>query len=168
MLNYNELTFDLDYAHVRAHQDNEKAFHLLSGPSQMNCIADGHAKRVIWELDGDELPPQKEFPLEAVAVFVGQKKMASDAGNSLCFWTYLRLAISTFFTLGVMSGQGFDEVAWRQVYNALHSVPRLFQLWACKQVMGEAGTNLNQHQYMEDMIHTVQVAWRNWNLVVTC
>ena len=35
----------------------------------------------------------------------------------------------------------FDEVAWRYVYAALDSVPRLFQLWACKQVLGLANTN---------------------------
>ena len=31
----------------------------------------------------------------------------------------------------------------------LHGVPRLFQLWACKQVMGAAGTNLAQSHYTE-------------------
>ena len=34
-------------------------------------------------------------------------------------------------------------MAWRQIYDALHDVPRMFQLWACKQVMDVAGTNYN-------------------------
>ena len=43
-----------------------------------------------------------------------------------------------------MSVSSFREVAWRQVYDTLHAVPRLFQLWACKQVTDAAGTNANQ------------------------
>ena len=34
-------------------------------------------------------------------------------------------------------------MAWRHIYDALHDVPRTFQLWACKQVMDVAGTNYN-------------------------
>ena len=39
------------------------------------------------------------------------------------------------------------EVAWRLVYDTLHQVPRIFQLWACKQVMNISGTNLIQSRY---------------------
>ena len=60
-----------------------------------------------------------------------------------------KLTKQTFFSLGIMSGHSFQDVAWRQVYNALDSVPQLFQLWACKQVMEVAGTNLNQSLYMK-------------------
>ena len=38
----------------------------------------------------------------------------------------------------------FQEVAWRQVYDALHEVTRMFQIWACKQVTNIAGVNSNQ------------------------
>ena len=147
MINCSDLTFGFDYSHVRAHQDDDIAYHLLSRPAQLNCIADIHAKRVIWGLDGDELPPQEVFPLESVAVFVGAEKMTSDTGDSLRFWAHQQLARATYSTLGVMAAESFDEVAWRQVYDAMHGVPRLFQLWACKQVMDEAGTNLKQSRY---------------------
>jgi hypothetical protein len=110
---------------------------------------DLHAKRVIWGLDGDELPPQEIFPLEPIAVFVGDEKMTSDTGTSLRFWAHKILAEQTFFKLGIMSSHSFQEVAWRHVYDALHEVPRLFQLWACKQVMEVAGTNSNQAIYTE-------------------
>ena len=43
-----------------------------------------------------------------------------------------------------MNLEEFEEVAWRHIYDALHDVPRLFQLWACKQVMDVVGTNHNQ------------------------
>jgi hypothetical protein len=75
MVNCSELTFALNYLHVRAHQDDEVEYHKLSRPSQLNCLVDLYAKEVIWGLDGDELPPQEVFPLEPVAVFVGQEKM---------------------------------------------------------------------------------------------
>ena len=33
------------------------------------------------------------------------------------------------------------------VHPALHEMPWMFQIWACKQVMGVAGTNLYQSKY---------------------
>ena len=95
---------------------------MLSRPAQLNCIADIKVKRVIWELDGNELPPQKVFPLEAVSVFVGQEKMTSDTLDNLRFRAHQQLARATFFKLGVMSDQRFQKVAWRPVYDALHDV----------------------------------------------
>ncbi len=91
------------------------------------------------------------FPLEAVLVFVGQEKMTSDTSDGLWLWEHQQLAQVTFFKLKVMSSQSFQEVAWRQVYDELHGVPCSFQLWACKQVIDVAGTNLNQAYYMDDL-----------------
>ena len=51
--------------------------------------------------------------------------------------------MDVFRDIVTMHCQVFREVAWRQVYDTLHSVPRLFQLWACKQVTVVAGTNVN-------------------------
>ncbi len=73
----------------------------------------------------------------------------SATGNSLCFWAHHKLVKGYVFTLGVMSGHSFEEVAWREVYNALYNVPQLFKLWSCKQVMGEAVAILNQSQYIK-------------------
>ena len=87
--------------------------------------------------------------MEPVAVFVGQEKMTSDTSEELRFWAHHQLAGQTMFSLGILSGHSFDQVAWRQVYAALHSVPQLFQLWASKQVMEVAGTNLMQSLYTE-------------------
>ena len=147
MLHANNLSFDIRYLHVQAHQDDDDPYHQLSRPSQLNCIADSHAKREIWEVGSDELPVQQAFPLEPVTVFVRDKKMTSDTADCIRFWAHKILAEQTFFTLGIMSSQSFHKVVLRQVYNALHDVPRLFQLWACKQVMEVAGTNLNQSYY---------------------
>ncbi len=48
-----------------------------------------------------------------------------------------------------MSSHSFQEVAWQQVYDVLHEVPHLFQLWACKQVMEVAVTTANTAAYTE-------------------
>jgi hypothetical protein len=43
-----------------------------------------------------------------------------------------------------MFTDAFDEVDWPQVHWTLNDeVPRLFQVWACKQVMNLAATNKN-------------------------
>ncbi len=43
-----------------------------------------------------------------------------------------------------MFTDAFDEVDWPQVYRTLNEeVPRLFQIWACKQVMNITATNKN-------------------------
>ena len=59
MVNCSNLTFMIHYGHVRAHQDNAVQYHKLSRPSQLNCVMDLHAKRVIWGFEGRESPPQK-------------------------------------------------------------------------------------------------------------
>jgi hypothetical protein len=47
----------------------------------------------------------------------------------------------------ILSGKGFNEVGWDSVHGALHSVLRLFQVWASKHVLGIAGTmKLLSHQ----------------------
>ncbi len=66
------------------------------------------------------------FPLEPIAVFVGQEKMALDPGDSIRFWAHCILAEQTMFKLGILSPEAFQEVAWEQVREALHNVPRLF------------------------------------------
>ena len=73
--------------------------------------------------------------------------MTSNTGDSLRFWFHQQLAKELLFKLGILTPLGFKEVAWRLVYDTLHKVPRLFQLWACKQVMNISGTNLIQSRY---------------------
>lgn len=48
----------------------------------------------------------------------------------------------------VLQPDQFDEVWWQAVHKALNEVPRMFQIWACKQVTGVAGTNEMQARYI--------------------
>ena len=108
------------------------------------------AKEVVWGWAGEDLPPQRVFPLEPMAVYVSVDKMTTDSGGDLRFWVHKQLAEDVFYQLGIMLSQHFHEVAWRQVYNVLHKVPHMFQVWVCKQVTNIAGVNANQAIYKED------------------
>ena len=61
-------------------------------------------------------------------------------GDYVRFWVHRHLARANFHSLGVLYHQEFDYVDWKMVYDTLREVPWLFQVWACKQVMGIAGT----------------------------
>ncbi len=95
---------------------------------------------MLLELHATRLPPQRAFPLETICIFAGTTKITADMGNYVRFWTHRQLARNSFYHLEILYNQEFDYVDWEMVYKKLRKVPRLFQLWACKQVMGIAGT----------------------------
>ena len=97
MVNCQKLTFACSYSHVKAHQDDDMAYQYLSRPSQLNCIMDDHAKKVILGIEGLHLPAQEIFPLELVAIFVGNENMTSNTGDSLRFWVHQNLAKELLF-----------------------------------------------------------------------
>ena len=105
------------------------------------------AKNVIWGFSGEKFPKQRCFLLEPISVWVGEDKMTSDTSKLLKFWVHKQLTEQTFYQLDLMSSNHFQEVAWKQVYDALHEVSRMFQIWACKQVKNIAGFNSNQSVY---------------------
>lgn len=51
--------------------------------------------------------------------------------------------------LKILFDNEFNEMDWPSIYDGLHEVPRMFAVWACKQVLvlGEAPTNYNQHKF---------------------
>jgi hypothetical protein len=98
---------------------------------------DTNAKNVIWGLEGEEWPPQDVFRLELVAVFVVNEKLTSGSSEDyISFWCQ-HIVVGQVFAhkkVNVLTPSQFDEVHWESVYQALSEVPRLFSLWACKQV----------------------------------
>ena len=88
MVNCSNVSFSVNYQHVRAHQDDTVQYPKLSRPSQLNCVMDLHAKGVIWGLEGGEMPSQKVFPLEPVSIFVGEEKMTLDTGERIRSWAH--------------------------------------------------------------------------------
>ena len=76
--------------------------------------------------------------------------MTSDTSDTLRYWAHRQIAKTYYSQKGILNPDQFDEVAWQQVYMSLLDVPRMFGIWACKQVMNIAGTNANQAVYKKD------------------
>ena len=51
LVNCSDLSFRVEYRHIRAHQDDGASFHLLSRPAQLNCAVDAGAKNQLYKLD---------------------------------------------------------------------------------------------------------------------
>lgn len=149
MLQCQELFFGCTYSHVSAHQDNLVMMAYLSCPTQLNWYMDGLVKTTIWSQDLDDLPRQDSFPLEPVAVYIGGHKIAPGRGEALRFWVHKILAEEVFYEQGVMGSDQFHAIPWREVYDALHEVPEMFQKWACKQVLDIVAINCNMFYYTE-------------------
>jgi hypothetical protein len=47
LVNCGTFAFQCAFHHVRAHQDDSVAFHLLDRPAQLNCMMDEKAKRAL-------------------------------------------------------------------------------------------------------------------------
>ena len=68
--------------------------------------------------------------------------MTSDTGAHIRFAAYQHLAKKLFNDYKVLFANKFKQVDWPHVHIKLsEKVPKLFQLWACKQVMRIAPTN---------------------------
>lgn len=140
LVNCSDLSFARYYSHVKAHQDDTIAYQDLTRPAQLNVNMDSYAKQALWDLRATQQPTQQAFPLEPVCIFAGTGKITADSGHAPRYWTHRKLAREVFSQLDILYYTGFDKVDWEMVYQTLHEVPRLFQQWACKQVMGIAGT----------------------------
>jgi hypothetical protein len=125
---------------VKAHQDDKTAFNKLSRKSQLNCICNHLAKQRLSEEAIKRKGGSQLFPLEPIRIFIGSAKLSSETGPLLQFPAHQQLARSLFHQRQILSHDKFEEVDWEAVHRTLHSVPRLFQVWVAKHVMGIAGT----------------------------
>jgi hypothetical protein len=64
----------------------------------------------------------------------------TDDMGSLRFLAHRKIAKETFNAMHILPYNVFDTVDWEIVHKTLTKVPKLFQLWASKQVMGTTGT----------------------------
>ena len=141
LVNCSDLSFRQEYQHISAHQDDSAAFNTLSRAAQLNCAVDAGAKRQITELDPTATLRQHRFPLEPIVCFAGARKLTASMGKFMRFYAHKCLARTSLADMQVITARQFDEVAWFHVTAALEEVPRMFQIWACKQVLGIASTN---------------------------
>jgi hypothetical protein len=143
MVNCSDLSFCRLYSHVKANQDDNIQYGDLLRLAQLNCQIDYHAKKAIWEADPVDEEITQRFPLEPVCVFLGKNKLTSDKGDALKAWVNKKLSKECFYERDILYAQAFDKVDWESVHSSLWRVPRLFQIWACKQVMGIPPDNGN-------------------------
>ena len=63
------------------------------------------------------------------------------------FHVHRHIAKEVFAKLRILDKSQFEEVEWRLVWGALKEAPRMFQIWASKQVMNIAGVTKNLTKY---------------------
>jgi hypothetical protein len=107
----------------------------LSRPSQLNCTYDAAAKREIIE-SGAKHPAYPQLPSETLSIVVDHYKLTSDTEAVFRFVTHRAEAKSLFVSQGILSIEQFDEVAWQVTHHTLCTLPKMFQLFASKQVFG--------------------------------
>ncbi len=151
MVNCASLSFQWEYHHVAAHQDDHTWWEDLTRAAQLNLACDAGAKAILRSQDAINLPPQEAFPLEPICMFVEGKKMTSDTGAHIRYAARCQVARSFFHETGRMSPDTLNKVDWPHVHRTLHEeVSRLFQVWACKQVTNIAAMNKNLSQRHRD------------------
>jgi hypothetical protein len=103
---------------------------------------DYHAKKAIWDTGPADDEITQWFLLEPVCVLLGRNKLTLHKGEALSFWVNRQIARKTFHKLNVLHAHIFDKADWECVHSSLWHTPRMFQIWACKQVMGIAPANV--------------------------
>ena len=140
MVNCAELSFKRLFSHVAAHQEDTKKWEDLLRPAQLNCGCDERAKEELWGVDLDEIPAQRQFPLEPIALFVDGTKVTTESGATIRYAAHKKEAREVFHNQNILTPEAFDEVAWPEVFRTLHDVPKMFQIFACKQVFSVSAT----------------------------
>jgi hypothetical protein len=136
------LSFHWECIHVEAHQDECMQWEDLSRAAQLNAACNAGAKAMLCSQDITNLPRQEVFPQEPICMFMEGTKMTSDTRAHIRYAAGRQVACSFFHKMSRMFTDAFDKVDWPQVHRTLtKEVPRLFQVWACKQVTNIAATN---------------------------
>ncbi len=163
------LSFTTYYLHIKAHQDDNPSFDKLTRKAQLNCICDHAAKQRLVTNGMEDIAQGGLFQLELVGVFVGTKKMTLDTGVDIQFWAHRKLAKNFYCDQKILTNTQFECIDWESVHRTLHNLPRLFQIWAAKQVLGVTGMmKLLSHQdgrspvcpsYQECIETCTHIAW---------
>ena len=79
--------------------------------------------------------------------------MTPNTGGAIQFTVNREVVRDFYHDNGILLTHQFDVVDWHHVNCMLNEeVPKLFQLWACKQVMGVAAMNVQLHY--RDSLHS--------------
>jgi hypothetical protein len=80
LVNYGGLSFQQEYIHMKAHQDNGSQWEDLTQAAQLNTACNAGAKGMLRSQDVTNLPQQEAFPLEPICLFVDVRMMTPDMG----------------------------------------------------------------------------------------
>eukprot|EP00804_Cyclotella_cryptica_P003924 CCRYP_016117-RA/>CCRYP_016117-RA protein AED:0.75 eAED:0.75 QI:0/-1/0/1/-1/1/1/0/1178 len=130
-----QIPFRRRFYHVKAHQDDALDWTTLTRPSQLNCACDVAAKREIIE-SGADSPAYPQLPTETLSIVVNNLKLTSDTETVLRFTAHRAEARSLFVSQRILSTEQFEEVDWHVTHHTLSTLPKMFQLFASKQVFG--------------------------------
>ena len=151
LVNCSNFNFGCDFHHVQAHQDESTPFHLLDRPAQLNCMMDEKAKEALrLRHRNDVSAHQLPFPMEPLVIYAGKEKITTDSGETVRQWAHKQIAKPIFAKRKVLDAEAFELVDWKNYWTAMHMFPRLFQIWACKQIMSLAATNKARSRFTED------------------
>jgi hypothetical protein len=146
MLHCQDLSFRRLFSHVSAHQEDIKDWEDCNFQEQRNCACDHAAKAKLRKTFVDGPRQQRAFPLEPLTLFVGEDKATTKSGPSIRYEAQLREARMVFMERGVLQSEQFDLVDWPRVHQTLHDVPKMFQIFLCKQVLDVSANNRYLHK----------------------
>ena len=135
-----DLTFRWSFSHVKAHVDEYLDWDMMKHDERLNSAWDVAARTKVIDSALQTPNAQKPLPLEPLTLFVEGQKMTTDTGSAIRYGAQLQEARAVFEERKVLFPDAFDEVAWRLVHKTLHDVPKMFQIFACKQVFSVSAT----------------------------
>jgi hypothetical protein len=124
---------------------------MLTCAAQLNCAVDAGAKQALSAAIVENVTRQQAFPLKPIVCFARERKLTPDKKAYMHFWVQKQLARKALLDLKIIWTLQFDEIDWKYVHAALEGVPRMFQIWACKQVLGIANMNNTLHKWDKEV-----------------
>jgi hypothetical protein len=146
MVNCSNLSFKRFFSHVKAHQDDHMDHDEMEREAQLNSACDLAAKRKLVNTVVEGIPTQQPFPLETAAVFIGPQKLTTESGDTVRFSIQYQEARELFAKQRILQPDQFDLVDWFHVHRTLHSVPKMFSIFASKQVFGVSAVAHYMHK----------------------
>jgi hypothetical protein len=128
--------------HVKAHQDEHFALHMLDLEEWLNYDCDRRAKRAIRDAWSRKMERQSiiyTLPMEAAAVYIEGEKQTTDIAKALRYNIGKANARRFYADEKIMANEIFDSVVWEDLRKTLQGRPRMYQLWYGKQCSGYCG-----------------------------
>jgi hypothetical protein len=101
------------------------------------------------------------------------KKITTDTSAHMRFIAHQQEARQLFYSHKILNPDHFDLIDWEAVNCALHQVPKLFQLFACKQVFSVSAVFKNlsrqkQYSHLSPYCPCCTIAIEDCEHVLTC